>query len=87
MGISNVASVRGSFETLRVDDVAGDTPLLADEILGPLDVRAPVHLDERNVRLDEPSGNQAALAKAVRSVGLADTRRLAFDVQRRQASA
>ena len=62
-------------------------PAAVARVLGPLDVRAPVDLDERDARLDQPAGDQAALAEAVRPVRLADPGRLALDVERGQALA
>ena len=50
-------------------------------VLDRLDGRAPVDPDERRARLDEPSGDEARLAEAVRTIALADVGRLAPDVQ------
>ena len=43
--------------------------------------RIPVHGDQRHVRLDQPPGQQAALAEVVPAVGVADPRRLGGQVE------
>ncbi len=43
-------------------------PAAVARVLGALDVRAPVDLDEGDSRLDQPAGDQAALAEAVRPI-------------------
>ncbi len=59
-------------------------PAAVAAVLDCLDVRAPVDLDERLPRLDQPSGDEAALAESVRPVPPAHGGWLALDVEGRE---
>src|SRR5262245_31189314 len=62
-------------------------PAAVAVILDRLDMAAPVDLDEGLARLDQPAGDQAALAERMRAVSLPDGGRFPPEVEGREALA